>query len=161
MNAINIKQKQKKSSLNGLVIFLIILVLLVAGIGGTVWYAQQLDQQSKQYVDEAVPAIVTAWRSEELFNRSSSEFVQVTPINKLDSFFEILSVKLGALQSYQGSQGEAKISAIFPQGVTVTANYTAKAVFENGSAIIKVQLIQRNNNWQILYFGVDSEALSQ
>ena len=56
----------------------IFLVILVVGVVGIVFIATKgraLDKESKQYVDAAVPAIVSQWDTQELINRAGPEFM--------------------------------------------------------------------------------------
>jgi len=46
-------------------------------------------------------------------------------------------------------------------GKMITASYIANAKFEKGSAQITIRLIQKGNQWQILYFYVNSPIFLQ
>ena len=62
---------------------------------------------------------------------------------------------LGGLIAYTGSTGSAKIIESPEVGKMITATYSAKVTFQNGTAEINVELVKRNGNWSILSFKVD------
>lgn len=135
-------------------------VILVVGVIGFVFIATKgktLDRESKEYVDVAVPAIVSQWNQQELLNRVSPEFMEATKDGDLDKLFTMFS-KLGAFQKYNGAEGQANISVTSKNGKVTTAAYVAKADFEKGPAEIQVTLIKHADKWQILGFRINSKV---
>jgi len=134
----------------------LVLLLVVGGfIGYTAYIGNGLDKSSKEYVDDAIPAIVTAWSPDQLLKRESKAFQKATPDEQMVKLFEVFR-KLGALKSYQGNKGEANISYTPENGKVVTATYVGSATFEKGDAQIRMVLTQENGAWKILGFRVDS-----
>jgi hypothetical protein len=56
------------------VIFLLLVVVVAAFFGYAAMTGGKLDNESKAYVDAAVPAIVSSWNDQELLTRASPEF---------------------------------------------------------------------------------------
>lgn len=135
-------------------------LLLVGTIGFFVlnYFGSGLDKESKAYVDEVIPIIVTSWNSKELLDHASPEFLQVAPAGKVESLFRVFSERLGPLKEYKGSNGQANIS-LTQQGKVTTAAYVAQAVFEKAPATINIQTILHNDTWQIVQFYVNSDVL--
>jgi hypothetical protein len=138
-------------------IFLIVIVLVVAGIGTAVVKGSSLDKESKAYVDSAVPIIVSNWDEQELLNRASPEFSQAVSKEDLDKLYGMFR-KLGHFRTYQVSEGQSYLSFTSQNGKSITAAYTAKATFDTGPATIKVTLVKHGDRWQILGFHIDSNV---
>ena len=138
----------------------IFLAILVVGVVGMVFIATKgraLDTESKQYVDVAVPAIVSQWDRQELINRAGPEFMETVKDGDIEKLFTLFR-KLGAFKKYNGSEGQANISVTSKNGKVTSAAYVAKADFEKGPAEIQVTLIKHDAKWQILGFRVNSKA---
>lgn len=137
----------------------IFLVLIVAGIVTGAILAKEgasLDAESHNYVDSSVTAIVSNWDQNELLTRASSGFLVNMPPSDVDRLFAKLRT-LGRLKTYNGSQGQARIS--FNQtGKTIVANYVASAEFDTGPAQISLTLIKNFGGWKIHWFYVSSKA---
>lgn len=142
------------------VVFLAIIILAGVGIGISAVKGSTLDKESKRYVDSSVPAIASGWDEQELLRRASPEFMQATDKDGLDRLY-VEFRKLGSLREYQGSEGQSYMSVTSEDGRSTTANYTAKAKFDAGSAVIKVALIKHGDQWQILGFHIDSDVFLQ
>jgi hypothetical protein len=140
------------------VVFAALIIVVVIGFFMLNYFGSKLDKESMAYVDEAIPIIISSWNSKELIDRASSELLQVAPVDKIESLFNIFSGRLGKLETYKGSKGQANIS-VTPQGKVTTAAYVAEAIFERAPATIQIRVILHNNKWQILQFHVNSEAL--
>lgn len=139
-------------------IFLAIIVLGAVGIAFVAVRGNALDKESKAYADSAIPAIVTTWSEKELLDRASPEFKQAVTIDQLDPLFRWVS-GLGQLQKCEPAQGHAVMSATTQTGKMISAQYSTKAMFQKGEAMIKLGLIKHGDQWQILNFHVDSPAL--
>jgi hypothetical protein len=136
----------------------LILLLAIAGfIGYGMIVGGKLDARSKAYVDESVPAIVSNWSVDELKKRESPQFRDVTSDEELARVFQKFSV-LGPLQKYEGCEGASRVN-INQSGRHITAEYVARATFQNGKAEIDINLILNDGVWQILGFRVTSDAL--
>jgi len=138
---------------------LALLALLAALVSCIALAGNRLDRTSKAYVDENIPRIVSGWSESELRRCSSPELLQVAGKDQIVSLFLELKA-LGPLRSYRGSRGEANMLFSMQKGRLTTAEYVASAEFERGSASVRVRLIRRGGQWQILQFYVDSPILA-
>jgi len=139
-------------------IFLAIILLGAIGIAFVALRGNALDKESKAYADAAIPAIITTWIEKELLDRASPEFKQAVKIDQLDRLFRWVS-GVGQLQKCEPAQGQALMSATTQTGKMISAQYSAKATFQKGEALIKLGLIKHGNEWGILNFHVDSPTL--
>jgi len=143
-------------------IFICLIVVAVVGFSVLNYFGNKLDKESKSYVDEVIPIIIADWNSKELINRASPEFLESTPLDKLNSFMNACSKRLGKLKEYKGAKGQAGIHyGIGIKNKSTTAEYVAEAIFDNASATIQIQLVLRNDIWHILGFRVNSEVFMQ
>jgi hypothetical protein len=148
-----------KKILMGLgLVFAGILVVGVIGFGILSYFGSGLDKESKMFVDQKIPIIASSWNPQELVNVASPELLQVAPADKIEALFGVFSQRLGPMQGYKGSRGEAKLF-FGPQGKTTTAEYVADAEFEKGTATVIMRTILRNGQWQVLEFRVNSPLL--
>ncbi len=135
-------------------------LILIATIGylAVKIFGKDLDQESRAYVDQAVPLILTSWNAEELLKRASPELLKKTPPKTIKSLFNEMSRQLGPMKTYNGSEGEAHDSVNPEQGRQTVANYQAKAVFEKAPAKVDIKLILHNHEWKIFSFQVNFKA---
>jgi hypothetical protein len=115
----------------------------------------KLDASSKAYVDANIPTIISTWSLNELEKRASKELQQDLTAQKWNVFLSSVKV-LGQFETYEGCRGQAYITQSYPSPENITAEYVASAIFQNGTAEIKVKLIQKNSQWQIFKLTVDS-----
>ena len=133
-------------------VFICLVLVGVIVFSGLYYFARGLDKEAKVYIDEVIPVIVTSWNSKELTSRASPEFLQVFPAKKVELLFGAFSEQMGPLKEYNGATGKIKIK-ISPRGKPIIiADYMAEAVFEKAPAKIQIQLIRRNDKWQIVGF---------
>jgi hypothetical protein len=138
-------------------VFLVLLVLGAAGIAIVAVKGNALDKESKQYVDAAVPAIVSGWDITEIQNRASPEFkaaVKDEDLEKLVGMFR----RLGKLKAYNGAKGDANISVTTQHGKVISAAYVASADFDTGPAEINMSLIKHGDQWQLLGIHINSKV---
>ncbi len=140
------------------VIFVIIIAIGAVGF----WYinvrGNALDKESKVYADAAIPAIVANWNEQALFDRATIEFREAARNQHLDQGFRWFG-SLGRLQKCEPAQGQATMSATTLMDNKITAQYTAKAIFEKGQATIQLELVRHGDRWWISRFGVYSPQL--
>ncbi|HWH70930.1 MAG TPA: hypothetical protein VNT26_16190 [Candidatus Sulfotelmatobacter sp.] len=141
-------------------LFAVLTVATIGGIFAMKYFGEDLDKESKAYVDANLPQIVGNWDPRELLDRASPEFSQVVPQEKVIKLFKILSQRLGPLKEYKGSAGQSNV-LLNPEGKVITGDYKADAVFENGPAKIDFRIIRRDGQWQVLEFWVNSDVLLQ
>jgi hypothetical protein len=138
-------------------VFLVLLVLGVAGIAIVAVKGNALDKESKQYVDAAVPAIVSGWDITEIQNRASPELKVALKDGDLEKMVRMFR-RLGKLKAYNGAKGDANISVTTQHGKVISAAYVASADFDTGPAEIKMSLIKHGNQWQLLGININSKV---
>lgn len=143
--------------LGGIFAFLIVAAVIFFSI--TYYYGTGYDKESKLYVDLNLPQIIDNWKVEALTKRASPELMKVAPREKIEELFKVCSDKLGPMKEYKGSKGQSTIAFKAEKGKLITGAYVAEAIFEKAPATIKISIIKRNNDWQILEFFVNSDAM--
>lgn len=141
-------------------IFLVLIVVLIVGYGTLTIIGHRLDRESKAFVDAAVPAIVSTWDVDEIEKRASPEFNDEVDYDGLEQDFDVLR-QLGKLVEYKGSTGDSNITLSLQYGYEITADYTANADFEAGSANMQMSLIKHGGQWQILDLKINPEEFNE
>jgi hypothetical protein len=118
-----------------------------------------LNQESKAWVDRAVPAILSNGDKQQLLMRASPEFRQCVKGDELDKLFASFH-RLGHLVSYDGAHGFCR-DTYTSSGKVISASNTASANFDTGPATIRIGVIQHDLEWQILCFRVESRVLDE
>ena len=140
------------------IVYGVLILAATVGYFSEKFFGRDLDQESMQYVDAAVPEIVASWKAAELLKRASPGLQNKMPMEEIQSLFQIISVQLGPMKEYRGSEGEVVSSVLPEQGRITTARYMADAVFERAPAKIEIQLILSQEGWLISGFQVSSQA---
>ena len=138
-------------------VFLVLIVVVIAGIAFVSIKGRALDRESGQYVDDAIPAIVSQWDITEMRRRASPELNAAVKGDDLEKLFARFR-KLGKLKEYRGSRGEANMSVTADRGSVISAAYVASAEFETGPAEIRLSLIKHGDQWQILGIHINSKV---
>jgi len=136
-------------------------ILIVAGVIGFSLLAikgKKLDKESKTYVDEVVPIILSNLNKETLFQYASDELKNSASSEQFDKIFNWFG-KLGQFKEYKGSTGQANILVMAGRGKQITGLYEAKAEFESGPATVKIATTKKENAWHIIGFHINSMAL--
>lgn len=141
----------------------IFLVILIVGVAGFTYLylssnGEALDKESKQYVDTAIPAIISTWDKQAIIDRASPELITAISGDDLDKLLNLCRNKLGQLKEYQGAKGQARINITPTTGKVISAVYLGKANFESGSADINIRLVKHGERWQLLSFHINSKA---
>lgn len=134
------------------VILVGVVMIAIAAVKGTA-----LDKESREYLDEAIPAIVGKWDIKEIQKRASPEFNEAVKPEDLEKLMRVFR-RLGSLKSYNGAKGDSTISITSQHGKVISATYIARADFSNGPAEITMSLIKHGDQWQLLGIHVDSEV---
>jgi hypothetical protein len=133
-------------------------LIAIAALGGfvgmMVYSGQHLDSESKAFADTALTAITGDWDEQALETRASPELLQVTNPEQLKSLFQNFS-KLGHMTSWPDTKGGSTMSVINWTS-TITARYTAKAQFQNGTAALSIGLVKEDGRWMINSLNVRS-----
>lgn len=143
---------------------LIILAAVLAGGAAAYLYheAQELNEESKDFVDTALQAITAGWSVDAFYQYADSEaFPRVEgQEDNVVKLFGILQT-LGALKTIDGTQGNATaIVALDPaKDIALVANYETKAAFEKGEATITMTIAKKAGAWKMIQFNINSPAL--
>ncbi|MCM2283485.1 MAG: hypothetical protein NDI81_01830 [Desulfobacula sp.] len=140
-------------------IFAVLIVVAVVGFFILNHFGTGLDEESKSYVDANLPQIVKNWDVQELIKRASPELIAIVPKEKIEKLFNVFSERLGPLKEYKGSNGQSNMSVTTQEGKVITGAYVAEANFEKAPASIQFRIIKHGDNWQVLEFRVNSDAL--
>jgi hypothetical protein len=140
-------------------IFAILIVAGVIGISVLAVKGTALDEESRVYVDEVTPKILSNLSKETLFQYASDELKSAASPEEFDKIFNWFA-KLGRFQEYKGSNGQVTTSLTTEQGKQITGSYQAQAEFEKGPATIKIKTIKKGDNWKVLGFHITSMALA-
>jgi hypothetical protein len=138
-------------------VFVVLVVLGIVGFAIVAVKGSALDKESKQYVDAAVPAIVSEWNIAEIQNRASPEFKSAVKDEDLEKLVRMYQ-RLGKFKAYNGAKGDANISLTSEHGKVISAAYVACAEFDTGPAEIKISLIKHGNQWQLLGININSKV---
>ena len=143
------------------VAFALFVVIVIAGIIFVVSKGTALYKGSQEYVDIAIPAIVSEWDKQELMNRASPKFMESVQENELDKIF-VMYRGLGKLKEYKSAEGKGGgFSFSSGHDKVISVDYVAKAQFDAGPAEIKVSLIKHGDNWKIFKFQVNSKRVCE
>lgn len=137
-------------------------IVIVTGLFGFAYLAVEgsaLDEDSKAYVDEVTPRILSSLNRDTLFQYASEELKNSASPEEFDKIFSWFG-KLGKFIRYNGSNGQATISVTSQAGRQVTGAYSAQAEFESGPATVKVSVIQKGDAWKVMGFRINSMALA-
>ena len=141
-------------------IFLVLIVIGVIAFSTLYVKGSALDKESKAYVDEITPVILSNLTKETFFQYADEQLKNSATPEKFEKIFNWLS-KLGEFKEYKGSSGQANISITPETGKLITGHYEAQAEFETGPATVKITIIKRGNKWKIIGFNINSMALTQ
>lgn len=135
-----------------------------AGAAAEAWHkARSMERDGAYYVQTTVPQIVAHWNADEVLKRAAPEFKTPSIREGLPMIFQTFS-QLGALKSlgkpkgrvtfadYRLSVGDENVPMPPELRKPVWARYTADAVFEGGSASVMMDLLWRNEHWEIIGF---------
>ncbi len=140
-------------------IFAVLIVVGIIGFSLLAVKGKALDKESKAYVDEVAPIILSNLNKETLFRYASDELKNSASLEEFDKIF-IWFGKLGQFREYKGSSGQANILVTTQKGKQITGRYEAKAEFESGPATIRIATIKKENGWQVMGFHINSMALA-
>lgn len=140
-----------------------VLVLLVAlmaagsGVFLVAWRVQSLNEQGRQFVDSAIPAITTTWDDDQLFSRATPQFRSSIARRDL-SIFGDASAALGAFQQAVGTTGAVGWEAVLLPGAQVSGSYVVKARYAKGLATFQVDAVKIGGAWKIAGFHFDAQT---
>ena len=144
-----------KKKMKNIIIFVVIIVVSITSVGFYKLsnFENELNEESKKYVDEVAPLVLKSKNYKELYNNASPGLIKIFNDNPEmpKSLFDAQIEKLGLLENYKESKGQAVIKFTglrdLREGVgykySVLGFYAIEATFENG--VFKVLLPYNNN----------------
>lgn len=138
-------------------------VTMVAVVTGTYLYKRN---QSADYDTTAVPYImkvvpeISMWDPEKTRRIMAPEVAADIPVDKFERAMTFFS-KLGALKSMDEPVFEkAYVDQETPEvGKQTIVEYNVETAYENGDATVNLQLLRRNNTFEIYRFNFGSQLL--
>lgn len=119
-------------------------------------FNNNLNSESKDFVDTTFRKIITEWNADLLIANSSSFMLAGMPKEKLKASFSALAEELGKLKEYSGATGQVGINLEGKKQV-VTATYDVSCIFERAKAAFRIQLIRNAGKWQISAINVNKK----
>ena len=131
------------------------LTLTAGGIDlGLPLYNTRLNSmENKAVVNSFVPAVASSWKREPLAKRAAPELSPRLNPDEWRAFLDF-TARLGPFLKYEGATGGAFTSLILGFQNDATAAYDAQASFQNGMAIIHIELRKHDNHWMVNDFQV-------
>ncbi|OGC04226.1 hypothetical protein A2276_06445 [candidate division WOR-1 bacterium RIFOXYA12_FULL_43_27] len=120
------------------------------------YFNNNLNSESRDFVDTTFRKIITDWDSNLLIANSSPSMLAMLPKEKLKASFNALGKDLGALKKYRGASGQVGINFEENKQV-VTATYDVACAFEKTEAVFRLQLIREAGKWQIKAISVNKK----
>ena len=142
--------------LGGIFAGIIVLLVIVAIV--FIPRTLKLDKEATVYISDNTPIMVAGWNPQNLIDRASPELL--SDVKSPDEWSRLFALfqKLGSLKHLDPPKGVVFSGAETGKGSYTVGNYTAKATFENGSAVISIQLLRAGTEWKINGFHINSEA---
>ena len=147
-----------KRILKRIVLVVLLIILFFALIGLWAW-KEQSDYESTAvpYLESVIPEIVT-WNPDVIWDYYDDEVRSVVSQEDSAKVIRYLS-QLGTLDSLSRPQfRQVTSSATLKTGTKKLVVYQVPAVFENGDATIGVTLVDRDGEFSIYHFKVNSMA---
>lgn len=144
--------KDKRSPMRAAVAVLAVIVGSLIGYGLS---SSRLDRSSKAYCEDAVAQILNAWSDRALLDRASAQFRDAVDPAELHAGFDVLSHRLGMVQSCAEAIGSLRQEA----GRPVVASFDVPCRFDRAAATVHVTLVRVGSDWQILGFTINSPSL--
>jgi hypothetical protein len=140
-------------------LMLFVVAAVGMSIGVLIYKGPAHEAEGKTFVDSAVPAIAATWSPQQLLELGTPELLQNVKPEELNAFFYRLS-QLGTLIEYEGATGEVthSVMGFFGSSSSVSANYVAKARFQNGTATFRMVVMKRDGRWRMHNFNVDAQG---
>jgi hypothetical protein len=106
-----------------------------------------LDAESKAYMDETVPKILTSQRSDVFMQYVDRNPEKTMSEKEVARQVEIMK-RLGRFEGYDGEVGQARVR-ISGLSRIVTAGYLTTVHFSHGPAEVTAYLVKQNGKWFI------------
>lgn len=115
----------------------------------------RLGGESREFANRVIPTIVEEWNATALIDRASPTLIEVMPPDNLRQNFLQLSQQFGTFQSAEPAS--CNLSPKFTlEGKVTTSHCEAAIDFENGVAIVELDLVQQEQetSWLIDRFSL-------
>lgn len=121
-----------------------------------------LDKESKKFAQDVSVQFTQTWDINQLKSNSAPELIEILNNDPkvAEKLITTFSTRLGRLKSLSNLRGESLVT-LTNKRQDITATYQGDAVFEKGDGQIIIRLINRNGEWKILNFKINSNALLQ
>ena len=129
----------------------VVVILALGGVAGLYAAQPELDAQSKMFADASVKAIVPTWNQDELFSRSSLDFV-LSRSNGFDAYFADLKT-LGPGEVKNSCVGRTTINLLALPG-PISAQYACEIRLNSYPAVVALGLRKGAGAWRITKFFV-------
>jgi hypothetical protein len=135
------------------------IILLILGVLAAIYLPQafRLDKEAVTYIETNVPMIVENWDPTQLMIRATPELSKSASEEDLKKIFSMWK-RLGKLKSHYPPVGRVGTQSFTGSGTKTLGDYTLKARFEAGEAVIAIQLLRVDNGWKINGFHINSNA---
>lgn len=120
------------------------------------YFNNNLNSESKAFVDTTFKKIITDWDANLLIANSSPSMLAMVPKEKLKSSFFALGKELGTLKKCRETTGQVGINFEGNKRV-ITATYDVSCVFERAEATFRIQLIRDAGKWRISAINVNKK----
>jgi hypothetical protein len=120
--------------------------------------ALRLEHDGAAYLKGVLPEIVGTWDEKALASRATPELMaSAKSPDEIGRMFRAFAT-LGKLKRIDEPKGSVFTGVFTGQGAVTVGNFTARAEFEGGGAIIFVQLRRVADGWKINGFHINSDA---
>ncbi len=144
------------------IVVIVLLASMLATCGGCFTYlaitGAGLDDESKQWTEETVTAIVTDWNPDVARRFATPELDAQASEEMLQRVFTMFKTRLGVLQRLEEPKGQAHIGVTLKNGQVVSATYRTEGLFQKGKAIISTAAVKREGRWMLAGFHVNSDV---
>lgn len=125
-------------------------------IGPEIANHEKLEQGCADYVQKALPIIISSWSIDAWRERSSSELIVSTNVKKLTRQFNVYRKFLGEFRGMEVPTGYVIVDNSGGVNETI-AFYSTRARYQVGSVDITLRLVKRGGGWKLQKFNVRSD----
>ncbi|HEY5674730.1 MAG TPA: hypothetical protein VIR78_13550 [Malonomonas sp.] len=123
--------------------------------------------EESQYTDSAVPYVkmvvpeISKWDVETIKRHMNAESLEATSEERISGVLQYLS-RLGALKEAAEPRFSKVFTGPYVEGVRKTfVAYKIDAIYENGDAVITLNLLDNGGSYQVYKFDIKSAALTE
>ena len=146
--------------IGGLALLVIALFAVLVFIG--VREAAPLLGEAQDYADDTIAAVGADWDVDELLDRAAPEMLQAGSRADFEQVTNLGKRSIGSLVSAEPAVCELTQYAYTTEtGKVAQASCATTATHERGNASYKVNLINRDDTWQLLFFFFNAEVTEE